>query len=75
MGGRSLQKSWRLHLIDPSHEALSVAQKADVPNVTFEEASVGKLPFADNGLDFAYCLGVLHHIPDTQAGIQRFLQN
>ena len=61
-----------LHLIDPSHEALSVAKKklGDVPNVTFEEASVGKLPFADNSLDFAYCLGVLHHIPDTQAGIR-----
>ena len=27
------------------------------------------MPIDDGSLDFLYCLGVLHHIPDTQAGI------
>ena len=60
-----------LHLVDPSEAALKIAKKkfADDTKVEFHHATVGKLPFADESLDFAYCLGVLHHIPDTQAGI------
>ena len=61
-----------LYLVDPSHEALNVAKKklSGVPNVIFKEATVGELPFENDSLDFAYCLGVLHHIPDTQAGVR-----
>jgi SAM-dependent methyltransferase len=58
-----------LHLIDASAEALKVAQRnlaaAGVGNAIFHHASVDKLPFADGSLDFAYSLGVLHHVPDT----------
>ena len=28
------------------------------------------MPLADASLDFAYCLGVLHHLPDTVAGLR-----
>jgi SAM-dependent methyltransferase len=34
-------------------------------NVSFHNAVVGDLPVADASLDFAYSLGVLHHVPDT----------
>jgi SAM-dependent methyltransferase len=27
------------------------------------------MPFLDNSMDFGYALGVLHHVPDTQQGI------
>ena len=61
-----------LHLVDPSAAALEIARKKfdQKANVEFHHATVGDLPFRDESLDFAYCLGVLHHIPDTQAGIR-----
>jgi ubiquinone/menaquinone biosynthesis C-methylase UbiE len=62
----------RLHVLDASAEALQVAKKnlVDTPNVTFHFASVGDIPLPDRSLDFAYSLGVLHHIPDTLGAIR-----
>lgn len=61
-----------LHLIDASSEALAVAKRnlRDARNCQFHLASVDSLPLADNSCDFGYSLGVLHHIPDTKAGLQ-----
>jgi ubiquinone/menaquinone biosynthesis C-methylase UbiE len=60
-----------LHCIDPS-EALDVAKRnlKDAANCEFHQATVEEIPLADNSADFGYSLGVLHHIPDTQAGLQ-----
>lgn len=60
-----------LHCIDPS-EAIDVARKnlAGNTNCSFHQASVSEIPFEDNSMDFAYSLGVLHHIPDTAAGMK-----
>lgn len=62
----------RLHCVDASAEVLAVAKSnlADCPNCEFVEASVEQLPFADGSMDFGYSLGVLHHVPDTAAGIK-----
>ena len=56
-----------LHLVDPSGDALAVARQnlAHARNVSFHQASVAGLPFEEQELDFAYSLGVLHHVPDT----------
>lgn len=60
-----------LHCVDASDKALRVArQRVDGDNATFHLASVGELPFGDASLDFAYSLGVLHHVPDTTAALQ-----
>jgi ubiquinone/menaquinone biosynthesis C-methylase UbiE len=61
-----------LHCVDPSHSALAVARGnlAGHSNVRFHESGVDSLPFPDQSLDFAYSLGVLHHVPDTGAGIR-----
>ena len=61
-----------LHLVEPSHDALLVARRnlANLANTTFHEASVGNLPFEEESLDFAYALGVLHHVPDTREAIK-----
>ncbi|MBI3699890.1 MAG: class I SAM-dependent methyltransferase [Afipia sp.] len=61
-----------LHLLDASEAALAVARQnlAGANNVTFHRASVGEIPVADRSLDFAFSLGVLHHVPDTQAAIK-----
>jgi ubiquinone/menaquinone biosynthesis C-methylase UbiE len=60
-----------LHLLDASCEALAVAREnlAQANNVSFHLASVGDIPLDDNSLDFAFSLGVLHHVPDTRAAI------
>lgn len=62
----------RLHCVDASEDALGVARRnlATAANVEFHRASVDAMPFAPASLDFAYSLGVLHHVPDTLAGIR-----
>ena len=62
----------RLLLIDPSDTALAVARGnlRGVGNVAFERASVGALPIPQRSLDFAYALGVLHHVSDTVAAVR-----
>jgi ubiquinone/menaquinone biosynthesis C-methylase UbiE len=59
-----------LHCIDPS-SALSVAKRnlQDYSNCEFHSWTVDEIQLSDNSMDFGYSLGVLHHIPDTQAGI------
>jgi ubiquinone/menaquinone biosynthesis C-methylase UbiE len=59
-----------LHCIDPS-SALLVAQRnlIDQSNCRFHASSVDSIPLADGSMDFGYSLGVLHHVPDTAAGI------
>jgi ubiquinone/menaquinone biosynthesis C-methylase UbiE len=61
-----------LHLVDASKEALDVARQnlRGHGNVDFYQARVDKMPFDDNSMDFAYSLGVLHHLPDTDAAIR-----
>lgn len=57
--------------IDASADALAVARRnlGGRENVAFHQADVGGLPFAEGELDFAYSLGVLHHVPDTVGAI------
>jgi SAM-dependent methyltransferase len=65
-------KIGHLHLLDASADALAVARHnlANAANVSFHLASVGNIPLDDNSLDFAFSLGVLHHVPDTAAAIR-----
>lgn len=60
-----------LHCVDASDEALAVARDrlSSFGNVVLHRASVDSLPFAEASLDFAYSLGVLHHVPDTAAAL------
>lgn len=62
----------KLHCIDPAEKALNVAKKmlSHAKNVEFHLASVDDFPLKENSMDFGYSLGVLHHIPDTLAGLQ-----
>ncbi len=61
----------KLHCIDASAAALRVAQAnlAAATNAEFHHASVEAMPIADDSMDFGYSLGVLHHVPDTAAGL------
>ena len=61
-----------LNCIDPSPLALDQARLnlAGLKNCVFECATVADSSLADGSQDFGYCLGVLHHIPDTRAGLR-----
>ena len=61
----------KLYCIDPSN-ALNVARKNLLKNknCTFFKATVDAIPIEDSSMDFGYSLGVLHHIPNTQAGVE-----
>jgi ubiquinone/menaquinone biosynthesis C-methylase UbiE len=61
-----------LHCIDASSEALAVAERnlAGAGNCLFTHASVDALDLPPASMDFGYSLGVLHHVPDTEAGLR-----
>src|SRR5207249_11683079 len=58
-----------LHLIEPS-DAIDVAKRnlEGITNCKFHHAGVDDIPLDDESCDFGYSLGVLHHVPDTEAG-------
>jgi SAM-dependent methyltransferase len=61
-----------LEAIDPSKAVFSAAALLqDDDKVRISQASAGNIPFPDNHFDFALSLGVLHHIPDTEAAMQK----
>ena len=61
-----------LNCIDASAEALSVAPRtlADHDNIRFFHATANAAPLPKASQDFGYSVGVLHHIPDTEAALQ-----
>src|SRR5262249_652838 len=51
--------------------ALSVAKQnlRGINNVSYHLTSVATMPLPAQSLDFAFSLGVLHHVPDTDAAV------
>lgn len=62
----------RLHCVDASPAAVEVARRNlhSHDNCTVDVGSIDALPFADGSMDFGYSLGVLHHMPDPEAGLR-----
>jgi SAM-dependent methyltransferase len=60
-----------LYCVDASEPALRTAASRlrDRPNCRFLLGRSAQLPIKDASLDFAYCLGVLHHTADPLAGL------
>lgn len=62
----------RLLCFDASQAAVDVAKRnlEGVENAEVAVACIDELPVPDGSADFAYSLGVLHHIPDTAAALR-----
>lgn len=58
-----------IYLVEPSRNALDIAcmHLKDSTNVIPVCSTINDCEIDDESLDFAYCLGVLHHIPDTES--------
>ncbi len=66
------QRVGEVYAVDPSEAVLAADHLlADASNVHIAQAGVDDLPFEDESFNFAFCLGVLHHIPDTAAGLKK----
>lgn len=59
-----------IEAVDPS-DAIFAADKllGNIDNVRITRASINTLPWPDETFDFGMSVGVLHHIPDTQAAL------
>ena len=60
-----------LHCIDPS-TALEVARRnlSGIGNIQFHSGGVDDNCLPEGSQDFGYSLGVLHHVPDTEAAMR-----
>jgi SAM-dependent methyltransferase len=67
------ERGYRVIGIDPAHNLLDHARRDGTPAAA---ASALALPFADGSLDFAYTVGVLHHLdgPAAQAAACREIE-
>lgn len=54
--------------LDAAREAVAVAQRA-LPHGTVVQGDAAALPCADRSLDFAFSLGVLHHVADPRPAL------
>lgn len=63
----------KIHCIDPSPNAIAAARAAlaGQDNAEFHLADVDHIPLADGSQDFGFSMGVLHHVPDTEAALKR----
>jgi SAM-dependent methyltransferase len=65
------QQVRRLYAVDFSRAIESAARNlADCPQAHCIQADVCSLPFRQEGIDFTYSLGVLHHLEDPDAGMR-----
>ncbi|MFN6943737.1 MAG: class I SAM-dependent methyltransferase [Cytophagaceae bacterium] len=61
--------------IDPSSAVVQASHMLkDKKNVRITQAEVDHIPFEDGSFDLVFSLGVLHHIPDTKAGIKKCVE-
>ena len=62
----------KLNIIEPGRLSIQQAKKnlSKFSNCVFYNQTVEKNFLKDNSQDFGYCLGVLHHIENTELGIK-----
>ena len=65
-------KAGWIESVDPSDAVLTAAQLLKtIHHARVTQASVDNIPFQDDTFDLLICLGVLHHIPNTQQALNK----
>lgn len=61
----------KMNCVDPSR-AIEIAKNklSKFSNVSFYNTTINEMPLKKSSQDFGYCLGVLHHIPDTLSAMK-----
>ncbi|MEO7081745.1 MAG: class I SAM-dependent methyltransferase, partial [Flavobacteriales bacterium] len=60
--------------VDPSDAIFhAAATHGALENVRWNQADVDNIPFADGTFDFVMCLGVLHHVPETEVALKKLV--
>lgn len=69
-------KVGKLICVDASAGAVQVARGSlrSFDNCSVHVSTLEEIPVPDNSLDFAYCLGVLHYIPDPQPALNAIVK-
>jgi SAM-dependent methyltransferase len=68
-------KAGFVEAIDPSNAVFSAAHLlASNVNTRISRTSVDNIPFPDSSFDFVFSLGVLHHIPNTEAAMKKCVE-
>ena len=62
----------KLNCIEPS-SAINIAKKnlKEISNVKYIKSTIDKVKIKSKSQDFGYCLGVLHHIENTQENLNK----
>jgi ubiquinone/menaquinone biosynthesis C-methylase UbiE len=61
-----------IEAIDPSRAVDAAAELTkNISHISITQAGVDNIPFEDESFDFVFSLGVMHHIPDTEAALQK----
>ena len=62
-----------IYLVEPSRSALDIACTSlkNHTNIIPLCSTINDCDIDDESLDFAYCIGVLHHIPDTESAFRK----
>ena len=68
-------KVHQIEAIDPS-KSIFFAKKnnIDIKNIRFTHAGIENIPFENESFDFIFCLGVLHHIPNTKEALSELFK-
>lgn len=66
---RVVDRGLRVVALDAASAALTVASRR-LPPGSLVNGSAVEMPLADNSFDFAFSLGVLHHLPDTDGALR-----
>src|SRR5690606_18614684 len=62
-------RGYEVVALDAARSALEVAARRLPPGSLLQGSAV-ELPLADDSVDFAFSLGVLHHLPDTEGALR-----
>ncbi|MFH2002931.1 MAG: class I SAM-dependent methyltransferase [Planctomycetota bacterium] len=61
--------------IDPSESVFTAKSFLNSEsNVRVTQADIDHIPFPDDAFDFIFCLGVLHHVSETQAALKKCVE-